>query len=79
MPYNLILTGLPAEMTGKRKISLNTGGITTLAQLEKELRKKIPALGRYVLKISVNGKLQADDIDISDKDEFLVFSAYSGG
>ncbi len=79
MPFIVKLTGIPAEKSGTENITIENAGIRSVSELELELRKKIPALSRYLLKFSVNGKLQSEDYLIKEEDHLLVFSAYSGG
>ncbi len=40
MPYNLKLTGIPAEQAGKRDLVIEAGDIDSVAGLKDEILKK---------------------------------------
>ncbi len=79
MTYTLELTGIAAQISGTRTLQLQLSGEASLLEIEQELVKKIPALGRYDLKFSVNGRLHPKETVPNEKDELLIFSPYSGG
>ncbi|HYW96248.1 MAG TPA: MoaD/ThiS family protein [Bacteroidales bacterium] len=79
MKYNIALTGIAAEEAGKNELVIELMGPVKLSELESELQKKIPALGRYLIKFSVNGHFHHEDVSVSEGDELLVFTPYAGG
>lgn len=79
MKYKITLSGIAAEEAGKDELVIDLMGPAKLSELESELRKKIPALGRYLIKFSVNGHFHHDDVSVSERDELLVFTPYAGG
>lgn len=79
MPISILFFGATAEITGKRKISIEPSPELVASDVFGKLFDDFPSLKNHRLHYSINQQYATGDEVLRDGDELAIFTAVSGG